>query len=734
MGAGHLERKLRRMFKIPVKGENSEFRSGLVSQYSDERKDTIQRVIAAMTVGKDVSSLFPDILKNIATHDLEQKKLVYLYLMNYAKTNPELCILATNTFVQDAEDPNPLVRALAIRTMGCIRVNEMVDYLAIPLKRTLEDDNPYVRKTAAICVVKMFALNTKLCVEQGFLDTLLSMLNDSNQMVVANAISALLEISKMGGSQLLNIDSRIMKKLLITLNECTEWGRISILTAMENFDTSDVTEVDHIIEKVTPQLQHENPAVVLSSIKVILKQMDKVSNDQRERLLRRLASPLCSLLSNPPEIQYVALRNIRIILEKYPHILSNDLQAFFVKYNDPLYLKLEKIDILVRLANAGNAALLLAELREYAMEVDIELVNRVVNVIGQLAIKITEISKKAVDVLYELYLNRSSYVLEQLVIVIQNILRRYPKKYLPTVITIIADLNFDDLSNTESLASYIWIIGQYSKEIPHLEDKLEIMALQFKELEPLVQAAALTAIVKINLTKSTPKTRQFLQKILNEATTEIENADIRDKAYIYWRILSTDDEELQKSIVLKRLPVLESTIDTFSPLLLKQLISEISNLGSVYYKPAVTFIKPKAENEALVNNATLQSKKLEELQQMAKSEIVNNAVKAETLLDFDDSEENQDSAAPVDTPMGSIGIGATTGAANILDELSDLFSGMTTQPQPGTTSSAIASTSTSTSPSPAAGSTSNLFELINQQKHKTITGSSTTHDDLLNLF
>jgi AP-1 complex subunit beta-1 len=91
-----------------------------------------------MTLGKDVSALFPDVLKNIATHDLEQKKLVYLYLMNYAKTHPELCILAVNTFVQDSEDPNPLVRALAIRTMGCIRVDKIVDYLGEPLRKTLK--------------------------------------------------------------------------------------------------------------------------------------------------------------------------------------------------------------------------------------------------------------------------------------------------------------------------------------------------------------------------------------------------------------------------------------------------------------------------------------------------------------------------------------------------------------------------------------------------------------------
>jgi vesicle coat complex subunit len=60
----------------------------------------VKKVIANMTVGKDVSGLFPDVLKNMQTEDLELKKLVYLYLMNYAKTQPELVILAVNTFVK----------------------------------------------------------------------------------------------------------------------------------------------------------------------------------------------------------------------------------------------------------------------------------------------------------------------------------------------------------------------------------------------------------------------------------------------------------------------------------------------------------------------------------------------------------------------------------------------------------------------------------------------------------
>ena len=56
--------------------------------------------------------------------------------------------------------------------MGCIRVDKMVDYMEEPLRKTLRDESPYVRKTAAICVAKLFDLNPTLCLENGFLETL----------------------------------------------------------------------------------------------------------------------------------------------------------------------------------------------------------------------------------------------------------------------------------------------------------------------------------------------------------------------------------------------------------------------------------------------------------------------------------------------------------------------------------------------------------------------------------
>ena len=82
-------------------------------------------------------------------------------------------------------------------------------------------------------------------------------------------------------------------------------------------------------------------------------------------LIRKMAPPLVTLLSNPPEVQWVALRNINLLLQKRPDILSNEMRVFFCKYNDPLYVKVEKLDIMVRLATEHNVDPLLSELKEY---------------------------------------------------------------------------------------------------------------------------------------------------------------------------------------------------------------------------------------------------------------------------------------------------------------------------------------------------------------------------------
>ncbi|CAD6503076.1 BgTH12-02746 [Blumeria graminis f. sp. triticale] len=624
--------KIKGAFAVPRKGETFELRAGLVSQYAYERKEAIQKTIMSMTLGKDVSALFPDVLKNIATGDLDQKKLVYLYLMNYAKSHPDLCILAVNTFVQDSEDPNPLVRALAIRTMGCIRVDKMVDYMEEPLRKTLRDESPYVRKTAAICVAKLFDLNSTMCLENGFLETLQEMIGDPNPMVVANSVTALIEINEAApATKALQVTPASLKKMLMALNECTEWGRVTILSTLANYKARDLKESEHICERVSPQFQHVNASVVLAAVKVVFLHMKNINPELNKQYLKKMAPPLVTLVASAPEVQYVALRNIDLLLQAMPDILAKELRVFFCKYNDPPYVKLEKVEIMVRIANDKNVHQLLAELKEYALEVDMDFVRRAVKAIGQVAIKIESASERCVNTLLDLIATKVSYVVQEAVVVIKDIFRKYPgyEGIIPTLCKYI-----DELDEPNARSALIWIVGEYAEKISNADDILASFVEGFMEEFTQTQLQILTAVVKLFLKK--PDGNQALvQSVLQSATADNDNPDIRDRAYVYWRLLS-GDLQVAKNVILANKPPITTTVSSIPPALLEQLLTEISTLASVYHKPPETFIGQGRYGADAIQHAAIQEQRENAVENpIAASTVVSSQNNADNLLDID---------------------------------------------------------------------------------------------------
>jgi AP-1 complex subunit beta-1 len=521
------------------------------------------------------------------TDDLEQKKLVYLYLMNYAKTQPELVILAVNTFVKDTDDPNPLVRALAIRTMGCLRAEKIIDYLADPLQKCLRDENPYVRKTAALGVAKLYDLKPELVLDNGFLEQLHEMIGDSNPMVslrpsasmrapnsisvdhlhtsicpqvVANTVAALGDIHQTALAQsdlpelpadhpaAFSVTPTTLNKLLIALNECSEWGRVAVLSALSRYVTHDEKESEHICERVVPQYQHANGAVVLVAVQATMIHMRHVRREELlKTLVRKMAPPLVTLLSSPPEVQWVALRNINLLLQKRPDVLSNEMRVFFCKYNDPLYVKVEKLDIMVRLASDSNVDALLSELKEYSSEVDVDFVRKAIRAIGQTAVRIDSAAERCVNVLLELISTRISYVVQEAVVVMKDIFRKYPSTYEGVIPTLCASL--DELDEPEAKASLIWIIGEHAGTIENAGELLSIYVDSFAEESYSVQLQTLTAVVKLFLRKP-DNSQGLVQKVLDTATKDCDSPDVRDRAYIYWRLLSTDPGAAKVSVFL----------------------------------------------------------------------------------------------------------------------------------------------------------------------------------------
>lgn len=488
------------------------------------------------------------------------------------------------------------MRALAIRTMGCLRAEKIIDYLPDPLDRALADESPYVRKTAVVCVAKLFSLKPDLAVEGGFVDRVKEMVSDNNAMVVANAVTALNDIQEtaqeLPGSSdsMWLLDSDVLMKLLVALNECTEWGRIAILNTIAAYRSRDAREAEHICERVVPQFQHANGSVVLAAVKVVLLHMDATQQPALiQQHIRKMAPPLVTLVTSEPEVQWVALRNINLILQQYPDILANELRVFFCKYNDPPYVKAEKIRVMVKLASEKNMDTLLGELKEYTTEVDVDFVRHAIRAIGQCAIAIEPAAERCVQALLELIESRATHIVQEATVVVRDIFRKYPHRYTRILPQLCASM--DEIDEPEAKAALVWIIGEYADKIDNAAEQLEAFLEQFVDDEPEVQFQTLTAIVKLFLKKPDSAIAQrIVQTVLERATQACDNMDLRDRAFIYWRLLSSAEAQAAHRVVLAAAPPITIPRAAVSPALLHELLKELSMLSSVYHKPASAFI------------------------------------------------------------------------------------------------------------------------------------------------
>ncbi|KAJ7063260.1 adaptin N terminal region-domain-containing protein [Mycena amicta] len=534
--------------KFFQRGKIEEFRAELhAAEAKDKkfvkRKTVLKKIVANITMGNDMSPLFTDVVQCLGTPLLEIKKMVYLFLVSYGRSKPEQIHIVIPNFLQDCNDRNPLIRALAIRTMSYIPIPVVTDALSENLRHCLKDHDPYVRKTAAICVAKLYAADPRRAEKSGFVEMLRDLMLDSNATVVANAIG-----DRQDGV-IFKLNLATANKLLAALGESSEWGQIYILDSLLRYVPERHADAEVMAERIIVQLQHANSAVVLTTIKALLYLMNYMENRRLiDYICKKMGPPLVALLSSGPEVQYVALRNILLIIQRRPAVLKNDVKVFFCKYNDPIYVKLAKLEIMYRLARAENATEVLAELQEYASE----LCDR----IGRLAIKVEDASDACIQALLTLIETKVSYVVQEAVIVIKDIFRRYPGKY-------------------EGL-----------------------------KLRTQVQLALLTASVKLFIYKSktdkSDKAKELVFKVLKWATEEVDNPDLRDRGFMYWRLLAINPS-VAGEIVLAEKPAITTDSDRMDRGALDQLLLHTGTLGSIYHK---TFIR-NATGKALKDSPAL---------------------------------------------------------------------------------------------------------------------------------
>ena len=118
---------------------------------------------------------------------------------------------------------------------------------------------------------------------------------------------------------------------------------------------------------------------------------------------------------------------------------------------------------------------------------------KAVRSIGRLTIKVEPAADDCIQAILDLIDTKVSYVVQEAVIVIKDIFRRYPGKY-EGIIPKLCE-NLDLLDESEAKAAMIWILGQYANRIENADELLDDLLYTF--LEESVEVCVLPPSVSL---------------------------------------------------------------------------------------------------------------------------------------------------------------------------------------------------------------------------------------------
>mmetsp|Transcript_35278 Transcript_35278/g.85545 ORF Transcript_35278/g.85545 Transcript_35278/m.85545 type:complete len:1320 (+) Transcript_35278:50-4009(+) len=199
---------------------------------------TLQRgmkwLLASISKGRDVSDFYPHVVKLVGATSLEVRKMVFMYLVQYADhdaTTRELSLLSINSFQRGLADHEQLIRGLALRVLSSIRIQDILQIQILGVQKCAKDSSPYVRKCAANALSK---LSPRCDIEQRemLLEIMKNLLEvEASTMVLTSVLIAFAELCP----ERLDFMHSSFRKICHLLTDMDEWGQVVVIEILARY-------------------------------------------------------------------------------------------------------------------------------------------------------------------------------------------------------------------------------------------------------------------------------------------------------------------------------------------------------------------------------------------------------------------------------------------------------------------------------------------------------------------
>ncbi|WFD35826.1 AP-3 complex subunit beta [Malassezia cuniculi] len=379
-----------------------DIRPKLESSSDTERLEGLRRVVALISKGRDASPYFASVSKLASTSSIEIRKLVYIIVLRYAPSHPDIALLSINSFQRDLTDPNPLIRGMALRTLSGMRLRMLSPIVLLAVGKAVRDSHPYVRKIAVLALPKCYRMEPNQYPE--IVQHLETFLRDRSPYVLGPAVVVFAELCPTNW-QILH---RHFRRICHALQNMEPWSLGPAIDVLIRYSRRNIARPQGTVDEdlqlfltsAEPLLSSADEQVAMAAIRALYYLSPELPAPMVRTVVRLVQR-------SRPESAYIAATAALAIANAKPAALAPFLSAFFVRCSDPDYLGRIKIRVLVRIVQRGTVPLLANELRTYTRSSGIVAVESV-TAIGQLAEQHTSVLDHALKLLLDVAQNATS--------------------------------------------------------------------------------------------------------------------------------------------------------------------------------------------------------------------------------------------------------------------------------------------------------------------------------------
>lgn len=228
-----------------------------------------------MTKNLPVTTFFPLVVSLLSpTTTFQSRTLISLYIIHCAQTAPSLALLSINSYQKDLSDPNPLIRAGAIRTLSSMGLEDIRSLVGAAVEKGTRDTSWYVRRTTADAILELWRSDSTHDNKSKLLPSLIVLLNSASPLTIGSALNVWEEMCD-NRWDLIHSSFRKWCKMLVDVEE---WGQCVLLRVLLRYgrtfflDPSKVgsssssgidSDLDLLLRGSEVLFQHLNPAVRL---------------------------------------------------------------------------------------------------------------------------------------------------------------------------------------------------------------------------------------------------------------------------------------------------------------------------------------------------------------------------------------------------------------------------------------------------------------------------------------